>query len=453
MNLENSLKKSDFILVEGDKKSGKLLFSINESIKENKEKILILSTYSKYILQKKLETFKNLKIDNLTTSISKIKILTLKENWPEIKSTYGLDFLLKDIIHAIEKYQPDTLILHRFDLFFDNHEINELKIFLEKIIKIKQQNSIKLFFTISNASNNLIKEIIENFSDINLEIKLKNNQRIIEVKHSIYPLKYITYDYLIKNNTIMLKPIIKKETEIIIKENNKHLKKKILIITKNKDLKNTLFYIFNNEFFEVEIAKNTSEIINKTLNNPDLIIYNPFDEEIDFNVCSTIKENKLKSKLIYITNQIYIRSEDKILGISQGCYEIFPYNFNIFEFISEIEKIFQLNFYTLKASKIKYFKFITNKNMFCAILEELYKEKMFFTFIKIISNYKIDINLLRQTDFVYQEDNKYYIILTHTRLINTENIIKKIINPNYEYKIQLITEAPESMNQKKEICK
>ena len=129
MNLENSLKKSDFILVEGDKKSGKLLFSINKSINENKEKILILSTYSKYILQKKIETFKNLQINNLSALDSKVETLTLKENWPEIKSKYGLDYLLKDIIHAIEKNQPDTLILHRFELFFDNHEINELKIF------------------------------------------------------------------------------------------------------------------------------------------------------------------------------------------------------------------------------------------------------------------------------------------------------------------------------------
>ncbi|QCT94151.1 hypothetical protein FE773_02855 [Caminibacter mediatlanticus TB-2] len=451
MKLKDSLKKSEFIFIEGDKKSGKLTFSLFECALEKKQKVLIFSTYSKYLINKRLDTIKNLNIKELDNIFEKIKTLSLKEEWPKIKAKYGINFLLKDIYKAIENIKPDTIIFHRFDLFFESHEINELKIFLEEIVSHKSQNKIKLFFTASNESNKEIIENIENFSDINLEIKTNENKRIIEVKNSIYPIEYDTCEFLIKNNSVTLNPIIKNETEIIVND-KKELKKKILIITKNEDLRKTLLYVFKRDIFEIDIASKTSEIINKLLNDPDIIIYNPFDEELDFNVCTTIKEKKLHSKLIYITNQTYIRSDDKILGISHGCYEIFPYNFNILEFISEIEKIVQYNFYTYKASKIKNIKLISNKQMLCTILEELYNEKIFFSFIQLKTDYEINHDFLRQNDFIYKENNIYYITLTHTRLINLENIIKKIFKDNYEFEILHAIEAPDFINNKKVIC-
>ena len=449
MKFLDAIKKSEFILIEGEKKVGKLTFALYEAHREIRKKILIFSTYAKKIINKRVEAINNQNIQEIEEVLQNTKFLSLKENWPELKSKFGIDFLLRDIIRAVEKEKPDFLIFHRFDLFFEPHETGILKTFIEDIVEIKSNFNNKLIFTsVKSESSDSIVENIENFSDINIELEKNEQKRIIKVKNSIFPIDPNICEFLIFNNKIKLLPV-NDNFQNSPSENKTY---DILIISKNKDLINKLSYIFKHKLFSIDYATKTSEIINKLLSNPDIIIYNPFENELDFSVCHTIKQQKLKSKLIYITNEHYLRSDDKIQAINNGCYDVFPLNFNVLNFISEIEKLLGINIYSSNLSKLKLTHKITNKEMVCNVIKSLLDEKIFFTAVKFHSTIQPNIKLLRNHDFIYQNGNSYILILLNTTKENIPSIFSKLFNKN-EYKIEFIFEASDNLKNIEEICK
>ncbi|WP_457559873.1 hypothetical protein [Caminibacter sp.] len=445
MNLLKSLEKTKLTLCEGEKKSGKLSFALYCANKLDSKKVLILSAYSKKILQNRINAIKNQNISLIENILKKTKTLNLKENWEELKSKYGIEFLLKDIFRAMEKEKPDFIIFHRFDLIFDEYEDNKINYFLEKIID-HTENIKHIFFTttVSEYKQNII-ESIENFSDINLIIEKNDTERKIYVKNSIFPIIPTEYEFIIFNKKIEVFP--KNHTEEQKSENNKI---KILIITKNNKLFKKLNYIFDKKPFEIDYAGTVSEIIKKVLNNPDIIIFNPFEKKLDFSVCDTIKENSLSSKLIYIVNEDYIRSNDKLKAINHGCYDVFPLNFNLMDFIYEIEKILNINFYTINLEHLKNINKIVSIETICNIIDSLTEEKIYFTFAKVISSEKIEKNFLREYDFHFFQNGIHYFIFLNT----TPDFIKNILNKFFKnYIIENIFEASEINEQIKEICK
>ena len=453
MKFIESLKKTEFTLTEGDKKVGKLTFALYDAYINDSKKVLIFTTYNKTIFEKRLEAIKNQKITQIDQILQKSRYLALKEEWPQYKAKFGIDFLLKDIHRAIEKEKPDFVIFHRFDLFFEPFEDNILKTFIEKIIDYKNDYNFKINFTATKSDiNNVIVETIENFSDLNIEIKKEDEIRTIQIKNSIFPISSGVCQFLIINNNIKLIPHdndpIQQSADNIEKHNDTF---RILIISRNENIVKKLKYIFQKDIFEIDFADKISEIIKKVMTNPDIIIYNPFDKELDFSVCETIKSQQLKSKLIYVTNENYIRSDDKITAINHGCYDIFPLNFNIVEFISEIEKMIGINFYSFNIQNLKITHKITSKQMFCTVIKTLYNERIYFTSL-IVKADKLYVERLRDHDFYYEENGKYYLILINTTKDYIQNVLAKL-SDNNNYEIEKIAEAYEAENFIREICK
>jgi hypothetical protein len=87
MNLNDVIKKSDIITVQGDKKIGKLTFALFET--KGKD-TLIFSTYKKHIFLKRLNAISNLKDENIQNALATLNFLTFKHNWEEYKSKFGL---------------------------------------------------------------------------------------------------------------------------------------------------------------------------------------------------------------------------------------------------------------------------------------------------------------------------------------------------------------------------
>jgi hypothetical protein len=454
MTLQEALSKSEIILIEGEKKVGKLTFCLHECAYENKEKILIFSAYNKPIIYKRLEAIKNQKIKSINAILPKIEVLALKEEWASLKSKHGIDFLIKDVQRAVEKHKPDAIIFHKFDNFFEPHEINTLKIFMEEIVNMKESyNYFKLFFTVSvSETNRPLTETMEDFSDINLEIKKHGHRRVIYVKNSIFPVKTYKCEMINENGKLNFVPYKDAKTPSF-KEIDEERKIHILLISNKEDLIKLFSYLFNRKNFFFDVASKTSEIINKILSEPDIIIYNPLEKELDFSVCHTIKEQKLKSKLIYITNENYIRSDDKITAVNEGCYDVFPYNFNIVDFLSEIEKILNINFYTINVEKIIPKTNIKNKKHFCEIADSLYEEKIFFIILKLSSKKEIKKELLRKKDFIYKNKENYLILLLNTKKENAPAVLNKLFDSNDDYDLKSIYDATEWQEKKEEICK
>ena len=79
MNIIEILKKSDIVLVEGKNKSKKLLFSLYSCAQNEKiEKVLIISTIQKKILEKRINFIKNMNIPQLNIVLNTLNFFFFK---------------------------------------------------------------------------------------------------------------------------------------------------------------------------------------------------------------------------------------------------------------------------------------------------------------------------------------------------------------------------------------
>lgn len=443
MNFDEIVQKSEIILIEGGKKQGKLSLALYKC--EN-EKTVIFSAYNKPIFLKRLSAISNLKDDKIQNVLSKLKFFTLKEDWLEYKIKYGYDFLLEDIKRIIKEYNPKNVIFHRLDMIFGSHINDNTSIFMEKLISLKENFDCKFFITvIPNEENETIIETIEDFSDLNIEIK-KEKERIIYIKNSIFPVTPDKYFFKYENDKIKIYPV-----EIQIKSSkNIH----ILLITDKKELIELHQYIFGKKGFFIDIATSMSDTINKILSGPDIIIYNPKDEKLDLSVCNTIKQQKIPSKLIYITQSEYVRMEDKMKAIESGCYEMFPLNFTLGEYILEIEKMIGTNFYTNILNKLLTNKIVNNIKHFCDVIDSMYEERVYFTVLKFKSDHNPE-NIrkkLRSTDIIYYDakTKQYILCLINIRKMNIDPVLNKLFETKPDI---LIIESTQWNEKKEEICK
>jgi len=442
--LEEIIQKSEIILIKGQKKYGKLTFALYET---NGEKTLIFSTYQKSIFLKRLSAVANFKDEKIQTVLSDINYLTLKEDWLENKIKYGYDFILEDIKRAIKEKKPKNIIFHRLDVLFTSHLNDNIALFMEKLINIKDEYEVKIFITItSNETNENIVETIEDFSDLNIEIK-HEKERLIYIQNSLFPVTPDKYSFRYKDDKFEIVPIDQSAKK------SKYVN--FLLITDKNDLINLHKYIFSRKGFSVDIATSMTDTINKILTNPDIIIYNPKNEELDLSICETIKEKQLKSKLIYIPKHSYVRTEDKMRALNAGCYEMFPLNFSLGEYIIEIEKMLGIYFYTPILNKLPNNKVVTTIKHFCEIIDSLYNEKIYFTLIKFSYNIPLEMlkNKLRKTDIIFydKQSNSYILALINLRQTNISPVINKLFNNNtIDY---LSFEAAQWEEKKEEICK
>ena len=442
MIFDEIVNKSEIVLIEGGKKEGKLTLALKEC---KHDKTLIFSAYQKAIFLKRLSAIANLNDNDIQSALSTVKYLTLKEEWIDYKIKYGYDFMLEDIKRAIKENEAKNIIFHRLDLIFGTYITDNVSVFMEKLINIKNELDCKLFITVvPNEENETIIETIEDFSDLNLEIK-KDKNRIINIKNSVFPVKPDKYSFIYKNEQLEIKPI---GDELPVSANIN-----ILLITDKKELIDLHKYIFSKKGFFIDVATSMTDTINKILSNPDVIIYNPKDEQLDLSVCHTIKQQKLSSKLIYITQSDYVRAEDKMKAIESGCYEMFPLNFSLASYILEMEKMLGNNFYTSVLNKLSTNKIFNELKHFCKIIDSLYEEKIYFTILKSHSNQTPEIlkNKLRETDIVfYDSTNKTFIIaLINIRVKNLTPVLKKLFDDEKDVQI---TECTLWKEKKGEIC-
>jgi len=432
LNIKESIKKANIILLEGDNKIGKLTTALYFSTFLQK-KITIISTIIKPIMNKRLEAIKMLQDKNINSILENLSLLCLKEDWEKIKAEFGFDFLLDDIKKIIKDKTPEILILHRPEIMFNRQEEEFAKQYIEDIIEICSDLNIKLIITLEE--NSFLIEIIENFSEINFLVKkISSNEREIIIKHSLYP---IDYEKLILkwqiNKLIILEKNIKKPIETIEKKESLN-KQPMLIISNDNYIQKFHQYLFEKEFI-LDFAKNLSEIISKLLKNPEIVVYNPEDEKINTQICESFKNTN--TKIIYIVNKDYTRNIDKMNIFAAGCYEVISKNFIIEEYILLIEKLSNNYFYLNKIKLLNKKNIIKNKNHFFEIVNTLYKERIYFSIVIGKSNEDI-FSKIRHNDIIFKENETIFLCLIDTNRYIYDKIIKKKLNLKEEKFIEAI---------------
>ncbi len=434
MELIDIIKKADVSLIEGDSKLGKLTFALYAYAQNEKiEKITIISSIPKKLMIKRLSAIKNLNDPNINRLIDNSELLCLKEDWIDIKSAYGFDFIYEDIDRIIQETNCDAVILHRPGLMFVEGEYDLARIFLEKFIEIAVTKHGKQVFITSNVKH-FITSFLENYTDISLLMQKDNNKRKINVKHSLYPVTHTSY-FFIYNKQLMLIPATQNSQESInncndTNRNNNKIKRKILVITEDKRFKLLNKYIFG-EYFEIEFASNLNELINKLEHNPDVVIYKDIDTNPHFNICSLVKQTSPNSEVIFIANKDYIRAEDKIDATQSRCYEVFDKNFNLEEYILTIEKLTNNFFYSTKIKLLPPQKFAPSYENFCKSISILFNERIYFSIVKTNKFNKEIIKRLRNHDIIYIDEKSNMLSLC---LID---VTKEMFKKRLEKKLQL----------------
>ncbi len=466
MKIENAIKKSELILIEGEKKSGKLtfaLFTIANFLSNNG--VVIFSSFPKTLMLKRLGAIAHLGDKIITNTIESLQIFCLKENFKELKNSFGYKFMIEDIKRVIEKEQRNILLFHRLDLFFEIQEREEAEQFIDKLVGIKELYNIKLLITssASNNPNNYINEILENYTDINLLIQ-KDNHTEIKVQSSIFPIQPFKFSFIMQNKTLELKPLNNNTNKYLFSQNTQAEEKsikKILLISEDMEFINLHKFLFDKNNFIFDTAFTLSETIQKILEGPDLIIYNPPDDSYDLEVCSIIKKNNLESQLIYIVNKEYVRFNDKMNAVNAGCYEVFPKNFIFEEYILTLERVLHSHFYTTLIQQLPSNKeTIKSLKHFCNIVEGFWQDRIYFSIIAAKTNIPKEIlfSKIREKDIMFYEKNRVVFCLINLRKERAKTVIDKIKSITYERKelifdISHIIDTTMWKELKEEICK
>ncbi len=430
--LEELLKKSRIITIEGNRNSGKSTFIFYLMMEIFKENITIFSPIEDTLFERKLKIIKkNFKIfENLT---SRLKFYFLDESWLESKQLYGFDFFREELERLIKNSSNKYIYLHRFGEFFELQDLKEVEPTFAHIMKIAEEQNKKLIFSLNAQSPvyNKISPALKDFSDITLFMKeLSLNERLVEVVTSITPLFYHQYLFVSSNNILAFMRYDEEEIKLL-KERSK-----IALLTTNPKLQKFFNYIFEEEnVIDFHILESFPKKYGEILKDLDLLLLNSEDNHIKIEVPEYIRRNSLKTKVFYLSNKEVYREIDKQISYKQGFDKVFPSKFSFEDMIFSIEKEIKRFFYFDKFEKI-----IHNKTLYEDIEEIVYYDKkkffkklkiytsnrIFFTaFIYKIENDMIDkinyANLVRDYDSIYiDKENKQLIILA----INSRAIIK-----------------------------
>lgn len=437
MTLHQSLAKSNFLLIEGDKKIGKFtlaLYLCTHFLQS--QKLLILSGLDKRLFQKRLKILHSLTIPSLDTLLQKSTILNVKSTYDILKFQYGWDFLFQDIKKAIEDSEANVVIFHRIGLMLEHLDEEDVKIFIEKMASFFESNGKKALFTLDTAMQS-IKEMMENYADIAFFIYNQENDKIVEIKNSIFPSTYQKFRFILTNKAVVLQPYstIKKQS------NPTSIKKRLLLITPDKHLQKLHRFLFKKSSIELELTTNSDDMIMQILTNPEVITYHSHNPQLDTKICNIIQTNKLTTKLIYLVHKDFIRYEDRMIATKEGCYEVLPQRFIFKEYIMILERALEEFFYSSLIQQLPNFKEITNCKKFLEVLQYYIDNGILFTFVALkTKNKEAIIKTIRNNDIYYMKEDIIYIAFLNILQINIENVFKKF---HQEYEIITIREALE----------
>ncbi len=446
-SLEDLIKKSKILTIEGDRNSGKstfIFYLITEILKED---MTVFSPIEDSLFERKLKIVKkNFNIfKNLT---SRLKFFFLDESWLESKQLYGFDFFREEMKKLIQNSASPIIYLHRFGEFFELQDLKEVEPTLSHLMKITDEEGKKLFFSINAQSPvyNTVSPALRDFSDITLFMKeLSINERLINIQSSVVPLFHHKYLFVSSNNLLVLMPY--NETEInLLKE-----KVKIVLVTDNEKLQKFFKYLFEKEnFIEFHIFETLPSKYSDILGDIDLLLLNSENDRLKIEIPEFIKRNSLKTKVFYLSNKNIYRLIDEQLSYKQGFKKVFTKNFHFEDLVFSIEKEIGKFFYFDKFEKI-----IKNSTLYENFNQLVFYNKGdFFKKIKIyISNniyftlfiYKITWgnlksvkpqNLVRDYDSILIDEKESQIIFLclNSRILIKDILEKRLKNENLEFK-------------------
>lgn len=422
MALLQKFKESDSIVIEGDKKIGKITLALYLS-KLTSTHITLISPLASSKIVKKVKSSISA-FDDFKDIESFLTIFSLREDWVHIKNEYGYKYLLEDLEYFISHQKNDLIVFHNIGALFDYSDRDFIEIFLTELLSYGITYKKKFIFTLSlsNTNYDMMGSFLVEHADLYLKLYTRKSIKRVEVLYSLTPMEQKEYNFTIDDDSLLL------EATSNFQPTKKHVS--IVVITSDDYLRKLHTYLLDKDNIELTIAQNISEALSAILKNPDYLIFCQENNDLNLSICELAKKHKLKTSIIYLVNKDFLRVDDRMQAKELGCMDMIKLDNNIMHYVLELEKYFNLVFY--KRSLTKHNVQYKDKKEFIKFVDNVLEKRGIFSIVKIAGKLQEnDILAMRDYDKVFIEKDHSYIFILNSLKSSIENILEKKFNKKF----------------------
>lgn len=465
--LKNLIKKSQIIILEGARQSGKLTFALFTVKYLLQKDALIISATQEKLFNRKADAIYN-RFESLKTLKDEIDLFVLKTEWNSLKEEYSYALLRDELARLFQETERHVIIFHRFGLFFEFQDRFEIETMFRAIVDLAEQYEKQVIFTISTASDNYayMNNIMCDFSDLTLDLTEPNlNERDIQIVHSMHKvdqerflIKGIDKTLILENGEDVLdKRLAAAETLNTIEQLTRAQEAsknrfRVLMVAKDdqkSDAYETVKYLLaNKKMFEINYVTSIYDLPQYFETKPDLIFLFIDRNDVVEEIFHDLKKAVADCRSFAFFPQEFIRGADRRLLHKAGIDEIFSVYFQLDDLVIAMEKAAENYFYEEALKNIKFNAHVFDrKNSFESIIGSAYENSVYFSLF-LFSVEKSDdstIELGRKNDFVYhdKENQKIYYLALNTREFIADLIAYRLQEKGYHV---ILEDAANALN-------
>jgi len=399
MEIFHKLQESESIVIEGDRRIGKLTFALY-LLKKKYRKISFISPLTSNQVAKRLEAVAHSFIE-FSDIANFIDAYSFREDWVDIKNEYGFKYLLQDLEYFIETNPNEVILFHRIGHIFEYSDRDLIEYFFTTLLSygIKHKKKLVFLVGIDVVNYDLISHYLVESADLYLRVIKDGEVREIEVLFALTPILDSKYIFESKHKKLFL--FTKDKSGFV------HKNVSVVVIAKDEKIKKINKYLLEKPQIELKIIDTIADSLEAILQNPDYLLYFGEDDKINSSICELGQKYDLYTKILYVVNKKFIRVDDRLNLIDKGCVDLLNFNIQVINYVLEISKHIQMNFY--KISIINDFIKLETKRDIEDFVEYLLEERILFSIIKIDRKLK-NVKYLRHYD-KYIEFEEYSVII------------------------------------------
>lgn len=421
MEITKKIKESESIIIEGDKKIGKMTLALYFS-KLIEESATLVSPLPTTKVVKKIEVLsESFKIFNDLENF--LSAFSLREDWVSIKNEYGYKYILKDLEHFISHQKNRVMIFHKIGSLFDYSDRDFIEDFLAELLSFGITYKKKFIFTLNTNDVNydmISRHLVDN-SDLYLKMYMTEAIRNVDILYSLTPITQQEYLFMGEDSILSLKS---KSTLNNISGEHKDIS--IVFISSNPHSQQLHKYLLDKDNIDLIIADNISNSLSAMLQNPDYLIFEQEGDKVELSACEISKQNNLNTQILYIVNKKFVRIDDRMKAKDLGCVDMIKIDENVMNYILELEKYFNLVFYKKLPDEHISHRY-NNVEEFKNHIQEVLNKRGVFTLVKVK-------NILLEEDFSSFREYDKVLVTENYSVIFILNILKSNVETILEHK-------------------
>lgn len=465
--LSTLIKKSQIIILEGARQSGKLtfaLFTVKYLLQKN---ALIISATQEKLFSRKSDAIYN-RFDSLRSLKTESELFVLKKEWNTLKETYSYALLRDELARLFRETERQVIIFHRFGLFFEFQDRFEIEPMFRAIVDLAEKYEKQVIFTISTASDNYdyMNNIMCDFSDLTLDMTEPNlNERDIRIVHSMHKadqerflIKGIDKTLILENNEDALDKRLAaggaagtmEQLTQAQKASKSHFK---VVMVAKEDHKTEAYEIVkyilaDKKMFEITYVDSIYDLPQYFETRPDLLFLFIERSDVVEEIFTDLNKSLPESRTFAFFPQEFIRGADRRQLHKAGIDEIFSVYFQLDDLIIALEKAVGNYFYEEALKNLKFDAHVFNQKAgFDSIIGSAHENAVYFSLFVFTVEKSNDsaIVLGRKNDFVYhdREHQKIYYLALNTREFIADVIAYRLQEKGYHV---ILDEAANALN-------